>query len=286
MEIARHIFMLSAEDGQRQWKTLSLVSSQVQRWLDPFFFRYISPPSYSSQIWPLSSRILRWAKSFNVAADIPGSTPHASSIALTPFYCLNTIKFKNLGALSAWDISIPTLRNMYIGWDPWAFLWESPNRISLPRNLMVSLTHIHLNFNNCIDGFPWRDLSYAENLVFLVVDSAEAIFSHITQNLKTILNTIQSRISEFSAAPLLEVILWVYRPITFPTEEWHGCNDVPIDDKLILGAISVAPDAECDFGKFCVIGVKNEYRPFDIWSLEGQLLDRARAALRTRTKEH
>ncbi|KAH8793859.1 hypothetical protein DL96DRAFT_191403 [Flagelloscypha sp. PMI_526] len=32
MEIARHIFLLSAEDGQQQWGTLSLVSSQVQRW--------------------------------------------------------------------------------------------------------------------------------------------------------------------------------------------------------------------------------------------------------------
>ena len=93
---------------------------------------------------------------------------------------------------------------------------------------------------------------------------------------------MQTHISKFSAAPLLELILWVRLLPTFATEEWHSCNDVSIDSRLVLGAIGAVPKAGYDFGKFRVLRVKNEYRRFDIWSLQGNLLDRARTELRTR----
>ncbi|KAH8814655.1 hypothetical protein DL96DRAFT_1624427 [Flagelloscypha sp. PMI_526] len=283
-EIARHIFMMSAEGGRFQRITLSLVSSEVQRWTDKYSFYYIVTPQRMAEVGLVSPRIHQWAKSLKVTTDLSRIAVSAFGTILKPFSRLETIEFKIGFDISAWDISIPTLRNMHIA--SYAETMPPKEPGPLPRKLIGSLTTIHLTCRHDLHDFPWRDLIHAENLAFLVIDTSKGLFHLQQEDFKASLNAMQYHLSKILAAPLLEVIIWVVPPDIVSQEEWHSYRDVSIDSKLVLGCASMGEDSELDFGRFRMLDVRDDYRASGFWSLRirAKLFDRARKALQTRSK--
>ncbi|KAH8793860.1 hypothetical protein DL96DRAFT_1652307 [Flagelloscypha sp. PMI_526] len=281
MDIARHIFMMATEENVEEGRTLSLVSSQVQRWVDPSLFYHISIPWHSPEAGFVSSRVHRWARALNVVNNLTHIQKNAIFTLSEPFSRLETIEFELGRDLSVWDFPIPTLRHMRLG----SYVDFTPSEVlgPLPRRLMKSVTTLHISFDHPPHNFPWHDLIHAEKLAFLVIDTVEADIEYRLDAFTATFHEMLSLVHKTLTVSPLEVILWADDIFTFfNLEEWQSSSGVLIDSRLVLG--SVISLENIDFGKLCVLDVEDDYWAERFWSLEGDLFDRARTALQTRSK--
>ncbi|KAH8825450.1 hypothetical protein DL96DRAFT_1711247 [Flagelloscypha sp. PMI_526] len=246
-DIVYYILRFAAGLSSAEAKTLSLVSHQVQTWVDPFIFRYLAPKS-------------RYEKLYE-ALETEASPRLARA---------NDIHFK--GVTVFWDIgygglarlvkSIPALRSLsFIAHSLYAYRdaetskvlrsrifrlhidgWN-PTLVSLADNLIASnnLTHLSLkvythNTQLVSQRWDWTPLRKLSKLEYFLLHTDPARFFHtISENVAEYHVLFANRLQPV-LPDTLHVLIWVLPPIIKQLDQYFS-SDIERYKRLLDGTV-------------------------------------------------
>ncbi|KAH8836177.1 hypothetical protein DL96DRAFT_1576939 [Flagelloscypha sp. PMI_526] len=229
-DILREIFRMSASNGTRQARALSLVSRSVQRWVDSILFSSIrfNDFSYHEEVMTApkfltllqtSPRITRIARKITHITILCQKDENASVEDL--YSQLPSLRSLYIGepslSLKTWNFKIPGLRRLF---------WRPANAYVL--HIFQTLTHVCLSFDRGVfrfSDFRWKDLNELVQLRVLAVESAIVDISAFQQ--------VHASVSHITTSQL-EFILWRLPLSADTTSQWRAYAETVVHPKLVV----------------------------------------------------
>ncbi|KAH8825920.1 hypothetical protein DL96DRAFT_1610244 [Flagelloscypha sp. PMI_526] len=203
-DILWNIFMISAQDGgPAQRRILSLVSNQVQQWIDPILFSSLLEAALLQDDIPPSprlSRVFRNAMCLSGISGLVSSEELSSHLERLP--SVRTFTFQGQIDLIWSQIEFPSITRL-----------ESEiglGTISFVRDMFPNITHISLRLADFVDP-PWELLADIRQLHFLAVLPSRFIGVDDEYSLLSTITSIQTFTMRIPYTASLKVILWYNR---------------------------------------------------------------------------
>ncbi|KAH8823731.1 hypothetical protein DL96DRAFT_1615343 [Flagelloscypha sp. PMI_526] len=252
-DILWNIFAVAAEDSKETGSRLSLISKEVQQWVDPILFRHINlscdeiTPAQLRDTLSASPR-LSHAVQFTTGALIWGrfrsaNTPDPDTwieflSQLPSFRALSLMneRIESQETLDIYNVEIPKLRHLFL---PVAY---SAIPFNLPLRLFASITHLALDFSSLAQvRYDWRTFSTLEHIQILAIDlmgSKKTRYGSYPSlrgmyNVQGGIARIQDIIKHITS-PALHTVLWREFFSVATMQDWRTCAEAVTDPRLII----------------------------------------------------
>ncbi|KAH8836129.1 hypothetical protein DL96DRAFT_1733904 [Flagelloscypha sp. PMI_526] len=246
VDIVRYAFRFAACLDSREAKTLSLVSRDVQNWVDPFVFRYLAPKSIYEELY-------KTLKSGESPRLVQAKDGHFKGVTL--------LRDNGDGQLTRLIKAIPALRSLSslagilctyndantakvlrsrisrLHIDSW-----SPTLVSLADDLIASnnLTHLSLKVNTHDVGslsqrWDWTPLQSLSKLTYFLLHTNPARFFRTNPENVTEYHALFTDKLRPVLPNTLRVLIWVLPPIIRRNEQVAG--DLEPYKRLLDGTV-------------------------------------------------
>ncbi|KAH8801858.1 hypothetical protein DL96DRAFT_1634458 [Flagelloscypha sp. PMI_526] len=243
LDTAQEIFRACVRCGSwQQARTFTLVSRQVQRWVDPIFFEtiYYRRPHFSTRefltyfndsarLAPMRQSVRNLVVRYGVLLP---TDPESGELIFQGFPSLQLISYDRVPSgreLQAWDFRLPSLRR---------FCWLLPHNGSRPVLLpfFSTLMHLQVSFESqsSLSTFDWDSVKQLTQLKVLAIDMSSNSFIHLATNPVSGIHELQSMILSARDAPSLQLIMW--RSFSWESQNsvnWADCAAAMEDLRLV-----------------------------------------------------